>query len=185
MSLLPMIVTPGGARGGARAGDINMTTKASVRLGLRRGELRALRWPNVKLERDKLNVCENLVMDDGEERTCADGPDLGAAQGAVRVALRRGEHVIADDEGGHNLNDLHELIGPFRAHPVQLRFVASSATRPSARGATRTLVAGCEACGEVAIDVHSGISSARPRTRRAALSRARVSATPDPPLARS
>ena len=86
---------------------------AIVRLGgdagLRAGEMRGLRWPNVHVDRGKLYVCENLVSARDPHggwvvRTPKGGrprwvPLSGPLLKALHELPRRGEYVLTNDDG--------------------------------------------------------------------------------------
>ena len=96
----------------ACAAELNPTTHARGLLGgdagLRRGELRGLRWVNVHLKRDALYICDNLTFQDhvrlpkgGKTRWVPMTTPLAAC---LRALERRGEHVISREDG-HYLSE--------------------------------------------------------------------------------
>ncbi len=88
-------------------------TYAAVRLGgdagLRLGEIIGLRWSNVRFDRRKLYICDNLVKARDEPggwviRQPKGGrprwvPISGPLEKALKAIVRRGEHVITTNTG--------------------------------------------------------------------------------------
>ncbi len=96
----------------AAAADLNPTTHALVLLGgdagMRRGEIRGLRWPNVYLDRGSLFVCDNLTAQ-SEMRLPKGGRTRWVPMTEPLVELltsldRRGEYVVCRADG-HRLSE--------------------------------------------------------------------------------